>query len=767
MTTRHPATQRGPRHPVLFRLAPLTVALSLLLQGQVQAQTADGDPPMPSTKARAPVTLNFVNADVEMVSKAIGAMLDRQILVDPRVRGSITITSEKALPPQEAWRSYLAALRGMGFTVVENAGLLKVVPEAEAKLQAGTVSIGPPTVRGDQILTQIFRLNHESPNNLVPVLRPLISANNTINANAANGTLIITDYADNLQRLAKIITALDQPAASEVEVIPIHHAMASDLAPLVQKLTESGPSAMVPGAVNSQASATSVLVEPRSNSLIVRSANSARLATVRDIISKLDQPIPGGGPAGNIWVVYLKNADAVKLAEVLRAAMASGAAATSGGGAGGSASSQFSGGTSAGNSTRPNAGLAAQAGGAQGSGTTSAAATTPVAASAGPSTGGQVQADPATNSLIISASEPVYRQMRQVIDQLDTRRAQIYVETMIVKVDAAKAAAWGIQWQGVLGSNNSSVAGVGGTNFGSGGNNLLNLSLSGVTGSTTTTTGSGSASLTLPGQGFNFGLFRKINGIYTLGALAQFLETNTGANVLSTPNLVALDNEEAKIVIGSNVPFVTGSFTNTGTGNGAVNPFQTVERKDVGITLRIKSQIGEGGTVRMTIFQENSTLRTDGSSITDKSAIETTVVVDDGQTLVLGGLLKDEYGDSNGQVPGLGSLPIIGGLFRNDQRSHTKSNLMLFLRPVVIRNQEAANSLTVDRYDAIRALQVNSQPERTSVSDLNASPILPEGLPGQRNDLPLQGNPTQVQLPSNAGPTPASAPTRPFPNATN
>jgi general secretion pathway protein D len=741
MTTRRPPLLRGLRQPALFplcRLAPLTLALGLLGHGAVHAQTPDNDPPMPSTRARAPVTLNFVNADVEMVSKAIGAMLDRQILVDPRVKGTVTITSDKALPPQEAWRSYLAALRGMGFTVVENAGLLKVVPEAEAKLQAGTVSIGQPTVRGDQILTQIFRLNHESPNNLVPVLRPLISANNTINANAANGTLIITDYADNLQRLGKIITALDQPAASEVEVIPIKYAMASDLAPLVQKLTESGGSTNVPGAASNQSAVTSVLVEPRSNALIIRSANPTRMAAVRAIIEKLDRPIPGGGPAGNIWVVYLKNADAVKLAEVLRAAMASGAAASSGGASTGGAGS---GGTSAAPRSAPG-GIAAQPGGTQAAGTASAAATTPVSASAGPSTGGQIQADPATNSLIISASEPVYRQMRQVIDQLDTRRAQVYVESMIVKVDAEKAAEWGIQWQGLLGSSNSNVAGVGGTNFGSGGNNLLNLSLSGVTGSTSATA---SATTTLPGQGFNFGVFRKINGIYTLGALARFLETNTGANVLSTPNLVALDNEEAKIVIGSNVPFVTGSFTNTGTGNGAVSPFQTVERKDVGITLRIKSQIGEAGTVRMTIFQENSSLRADNNAITDKSSIETTVVVDDGQTMVLGGLLKDEYGDSNGQVPGLGNLPVIGGLFRNDQRKRIKSNLLLFLRPVVIRSPEAANALTVDRYDAIRAVQTTSQPEPSVVTDINSSPILPERLPVGRNDLPLQGNPTPVK----------------------
>jgi general secretion pathway protein D len=213
-------------------------------------------------------------------------------------------------------------------------------------------------------------------------------------------------------------------------------------------------------------------------------------------------------------------------------------------------------------------------------------------------------------------------------------------------------------------------------------------------------------------QGINIGILNKINGAFTLGALANFLQTQTGANVLSTPNLVALDNEEAKIVIGSNVPFVTGSYTNTGGSSNSVNPFQTVERKDVGIVLRIKSQIGEGGTIRMTVYQENSTLRSDGSSITDKSSIETTVVVDDGQTMVLGGLLKDEYGDSDNKVPLLGSIPLVGKLFSNDSRTRTKTDLMVFLRPVIIRDNNSMDKLVVDRYDAIRALQQNAQPEK-------------------------------------------------------
>ncbi len=713
--------KRQPRLSAL-RLAPLALALSLAqMTGLAQAQ-ADTEPPMPTTRSRAPVTLNFVNAEIEAVSRAIGAMLDRQIVVDPRVRGQITVTSEKPQPPQEAWRNYLAALRGMGFTVVENAGLLKVVPEAEAKLQAGTVSIGAPTVRGDQILTQIFRLNHENPNNLVAVLRPLISANNTINANVGNGSLIITDYADNLQRLAKIIAALDQPAASEVEVIPVKHAMAADLAPLVQKLAESG-GAVVPGGVAVQGAATSILVEPRSNSLIVRAANPTRMAAARALIDKLDRPTAGGGPAGNIWVVYLKNADAVKLAEVLRAAMASGAAASSSSGS--SAGGGLSSGGSSGSASRPtpgnpNAGIGSSSG-------QSSVATTPVAASASPSTGGQIQADPATNSLIISAPEAVYRQMRQVIDQLDTRRAQIYVETMIVKVDAEKAAEFGVQWQSLLGSTKNNTVGYTGTNFGTS-SNIANLTLAQFGASGSSASSAGTAALN---KGLNVGILNKINGVFTLGALANFLQTQTGANILSTPNLVALDNEEAKIVIGSNVPFVTGSFTNTGTGNGAVNPFNTVERKDVGITLKIKSQIGESGTVRMTVFQESSSLRSDNTSITDKSSIETTVVVDDGQTMVLGGLLKDEYGDNEGQIPGLGSIPLVGNLFRNEGRKRIKSNLMLFLRPVVIRSPADASALTVDRYDAIRALQQTSQPTSSILVPIEGAPVLPERPAGQ------------------------------------
>ena len=720
-----------PRSPWAVAIA-LALGLSLGIPARA-APRADAEPPMPISKAKAPVTLNFVNAEVEMVSRAIAAMLDRQIVVDPRVKGTITITSERALPPQEAWRSYLAALRGLGFTVVETAGMLKVVPEAEAKLQTGTVQVGAPTARGDQVLTQIFRLNHENPNNLVAVLRPLISANNTINANPGNNTLVITDYADNLQRLGKIIAALDQPAASEVEVVSLQHALASDLAPLVQKLTDGSGAAAVPGAPAVAGGSTSILVEPRSNSLIVRAANPARMSTAKSLIEKLDRPSADGGPAGSIHVVYLKNSDAVKLAEVLRAVLASASSAGgAGASAGGGASSFGTAASGLGGNTTGNSNSATGAG--------SAAATTPVAQSARPSTGGQIQADPSTNSLIISAPEPVYRQLRQVIDQLDTRRAQIYVESLIVKVNVEKLAQFGIQWQNLFGNKGDSSLVGAGTNSSVGGNNILGLTAGTVQG----VTGVAGLVNTIMG-GLNIGVAKKIGSVYTLGAVAHFLETNGGANVLSTPTLIALDNEEAKIVVGSNVPFVTGTFTNTGTGTGATNPFQTIERKDVGLTLRIKSQVGEGGAVRMNIYQENSSVQPGSETraqgpTTDKSAIETSVVVDDGSMIVLGGLLKDEYGDAEDRVPGLASLPVLGNLFRSEKRTRVKSNLMIFLRPVVIRDQSTSDKLMLDRYESIRSSQQQVQPEPTLLLPVDA-PKLPEQPPAS----PVQPAPTPAR----------------------
>jgi len=702
---------------------PLTLSLVATplgtLPAPARAQAAAGEAVANRFRGE-PVTLNFVNADIDAVSRAIAAILRQQFIVDPRVKGTMTLYSEQALSPREAYLNYLAALRGLGFTVVEVGGLFKVVPEADAKLQSGTVSVGEVSRRGDQVITQIYRLTHENANNLVAVLRPLISPNNTINANPGNNTLVVTDYADNLQRIGKIIAAMDTPAAGDVEVITLQHAVASDIAALVQRLTDTATGAVQGATV---ASSASVLVDARSNSLLVRAPNPARLAAIRALVDKLDQPIKGGNAAGNIWVVYLKNADAVKLAAVLRAAYAGGSGTSSSGGSSSTPAAPQSSPNTLGTSTSTSSGSTSSA---------SAQATAPVTQSAGPSTGGFVQADPATNSLIITAPEPMYRQLRSMIDQLDSRRAQVYIESMIVEVSGDDSADFGFQWQSIGNSNDKYIGGIG-TNFGTGGTNILTNQ-----GSTTAV-----GALKGIGQGFNVGVVRNFGGTFGLSAVARALQSRADTNIVSTPNLITLDNEEAKIVVGSNVPFITGQYTNTG-GNSNNSPFQTIERKDVGITLRIRPQIGENGTVRMTLFQESSSLAagtapgtSSAGPTTNKKSIESTVVVDDGQIIVLGGLIEDSIVVDKSKVPILGDIPYFGALFRSETRTKKRTNQMVFLRPVVMRDASSSNKLSVDRYDLIRGEQKDVQLPTSPMMPIGGVPVIPPLKPTEDPSQPL------------------------------
>ena len=692
-----------PRHPAL---TPLRVIQRVCL-----AVAGLGFAAVPvlaqQTKAvsRAPVTVNFINADIEAVTRAFAAMINRPILVDPRVKGQITVYSEQPQSVQEAYQSYQSALRGLGFAVVESAGLLKVVPEADAKLQAGTVSVGESTIKGDQVITQIFQLRYENPNNLVAVLRPLISANNTINANPGSNSLVITDYADNLKRIARIIAALDQPASTDLEVIPLEHAVASDLAPLVQRLADSSAGTAIPGGAGA-AGTTTVVAETRSNSLIVRAANAARMAAVKATIAKLDRPVSGLGPGGGLWVVHLKNADAVKLATVLRAAFPN-AGGSSGGGGGSPVQA-------------PQVAQVSVPTGGQGA--ASVQSTSPVTPSGQVTTGGFIQADPSTNSLIITAPEPLYRQVRGMIDQLDSRRAQIYIESLIVEVSGDNSADFGFQWQGLLGQSGDKTGLFAGTNFSTGGSNIVSLSAAAAGGSAT--------GLSI-GEGLNIGLLRNYGGTYALAAIARALQSQVKTNIVSTPNLITLDNEEAKIVVGENVPFITGQFTQT--GGATSNPFQTIERKDVGITLRIRPQIGESGSVRMTIYQEQSAVKSttaagtsNAGPSTSKRSIESQVVVEDGGIIVLGGLIEDTFEEKKSKIPLLGDIPLLGALFRSETREKRRTNLMVFLRPVVMRDADATTKFSVDRYEQMRGRQQEAQPEPSYVVPINSSPVAPK-----------------------------------------
>ena len=671
---------------------------------QANKKTSGNSGNVPAKKSPEPVTLNFINAEIDAVAKTLATLSGHNVVVDPRVKGTITLTSNVPVAPSQALRLFAAQLRTQSFALVESAGLYLVVPEADAKLQSGGVSAGAVPASNGQIVTQIFQLNHESANNLVPILRPLISPNNTLNVNPGTNALVITDYADNLQRLARIIAALDVANATGVEVIPLKNALATDLVPILQRLLDSGAaSGAAPAAGQTDATfKTTVLAEARSNSLILRAANSARMALARSLVSQLDQPADKGPNAasGNIHVVYLKNADSTKLAATLRAAISA-----QGSSAGGANSAMTTGMTSSTNPANNAAG-----GGANASFNS---------AGGQPSTGGQIQADPSTNSLIITAPEPQYRQLRAVIDKLDARRAQVFVESLIAEVSAEKAAEFGVQWQGPLGGKGDTNIGLLGTNFRVGGANLIALAAQGASGNVA------------PSSGLNIGVAHNSNGTYVLGFLARFLQTTGDGNVLSTPNLLTLDNEEAKIVIGQNVPFVTGQYTNNNNTAGSVNPFQTIERKDVGLTLRVKPQISENGTVKLQIYQEVS--RLDPASInsatgliTNKRSIESSVLVEDGGIVVLGGLLQDDFGNSQERVPGLGDVPLFGNLFRADSRSRKKTNLMVFLRPVVVRDGAATESLSLSRYEQMRSVQMDVQPTAGTGMPAIGSPVLPE-----------------------------------------
>jgi len=668
---------RTPRAMVSVAIGVLLVSVMAMSPLNALAQT--------SARSAEPVTLNFNNAEIDAVARTFASITGRNVVVDPRVKGTMTLVTDRPVSRAAAMGQFVAALRLQGYTLVETEGLYKVVPEADAKLQSARVNVQQGEdgrlPAGNQIATQIFKLNFESANNLVPVLRPLISPNNTINANPGSNSLVITDYADNLRRIGRIIAAMDVANATDVEVIALQHAIAVDLAPLVLRLLGASTSGAPPGQLDT-AFKTTLIAEPRSNSLVLRAANGAQLALARSLVARLDQPEAGSsssGAAGNIHVVYLKNADATKIAATLRAAVSGGSAPTAPTGAPG----------------------AAGAGGV---------------AAAQATTGGQIQADVATNSLIITAPEPQYRQLRAVIDKLDGRRAQVFVESLIAEVSADRVAEFGIQWQGALGQAGDTIIGLLGTNFGAGGKNIIDLA-----------TGNGAV---LPARGLNYGAARKTNGVYVLGFLARFLEESGSGNVLSTPNLLTLDNEEAKIVIGQNVPFPTGQFTNTGSNTGSVNPFTTFERRDVGLTLKVKPQISENGTVKLAIYQEvssvlASTLNATSGPTTNKRTIESNVLVEDGAIVVLGGLLQDEYSGNQEKVPGLGDVPLFGNLFKSENRSRKKTNLMVFLRPVVVRDAQATDQLSMDRYDLMRAGLQNAQPVPSVLAPINEAPLLP------------------------------------------
>ncbi|MBV2262003.1 MAG: type II secretion system secretin GspD [Thauera sp.] len=722
----HPYHARGrfKLRSVLRSITPPAIVFSALVF------TALGLASPPALAAGEPVALNFQNAEIDSVIQAIGRISGRNFLIDPRVKGKINLITNTPVAPELTYQILLSALRLQGYAAVEESGVTKLVPEADAKLHGVPVvnnRQGAGGARGDRLVTRVFTLRHESAAHMVNVVRPLVSANNAVTAFPGNNTLVVTDYAENLRRLASVIDSIDTPQG-DVAVLHLQHAMANDLAPvLVRLLAEQQAGGQNAGGL----APPQIVAEPNSNSLLVRAETPSRLAALRQLVTALDRP----GAGGDIRVVYLRNADAVQVAATLNAALAGE------GGTSDAASTQplsrSSGGGGFGTGSSATSGMGVASAPLRGTGT----ATNPTAGGLSSTTrGGMVQPDAVNNALIITAPDAVYRNLRAVIDQLDRRRAQVYIEALIAEISTERAAEFGFQWVG--GGASDKVGILGGQLFDSGGSNLGQL-IAGTAGNGTPTLPNNGLNLVVGGGKVNV---PGIGEVLSLGVLARFLENEVSANILSTPNLITLDNEEARIVVGRNLPFVTGQYANTGGGTTPANPFQTIERRDVGLTLHVKPQISEGGAIRLQIYQEASAVvgsaesAAAGNSVTTKRSIESMVLVDDGAILALGGLVEDSYSGGEEKVPVLGDLPIAGSLFRYDTRKRAKTNLVVFLRPVILRDRESYAALTDSRYDYVigrrdqlpsgaNLLRDPPPGEPAPVVDLAFRPLLPAASP--------------------------------------
>jgi general secretion pathway protein D len=630
----------------------LTLAWVSLALGADVATPPRAPAPKPAPSSASPIqqgsngriTLNLQGADIQAVIKTMSQMTGKNFLLDPRVKGKITIISARSVSRSAAYQIFLSALRAQGFTATPGpGGVVNVVPVGEGKQHAST-SAGIRSHGGDQMVTQVFIVQHGQASQLVPLLRPLMAPTSQLAAYVPANALIITDYAANTRRLQRIIQEVDQPVSSEVTIIPLKNASALDIADLLSKLETTSGGIPRPGPRQTAGGREGVTVVPdqRTNSLLVRTSNPGQLAQIRSLVAKLDTTV---APGGNTRVVYLRNANAKDLVDILRGLIDA---------------NQVTGKTKGKDK-----------------------ATTP----------STIQADEATNALIISAPDAVYNNLRGVVEKLDIRRAQVFVEALITEVQIDKATELGFQWAGGTPAGQGVAGGI--VNF----PQSNSTGLGQLAANPANLANAGGLSLAYLGPKITLPDGSVVNN---LGALARALQQQNVANVLSTPNLLTLDNAEAKIIVGQNVPFVTGSYAQA-TSTSTVNPFQTIERKDIGLTLKIKPQISEGGTIKMDVSEEVSSVSPTAVAgatdlVTNKRSLDTKVIVDDGHTVVLGGLIEDNNQKSRQKVPILGSIPILGALFRYDSKKNVKTNLMIFLRPTIVRTAADSYRVTADRY---------------------------------------------------------------------
>ncbi len=596
-------------------------------------------------------TLNLKDADIRVLIDTVSEVTGKNFVIDPRVKAKVTVVSSKPMDKDELYDVFLSILQVHGFAAVPTGDIIKIVPDVSAKQgPVPTASYKRPG-RGDQLVTRVVAVQHVPAAQLVPILRPLIPQQGQLAAYQPSNSLIISDRAANVQRLIKIINRIDRPDQDEIEIIRLEHAPANDVARTLSALTRKGAKgAAVPGQ-------PVITADERTNSILVSGDKASRLR-IRGLVANLDTPLETGG---DTQVIFLKYARAEELVEILTGVSKSNVAASKG------------------------------APGGKGKGKTSAPAAVARRADV------DIRADEANNALVITAPPAVQQELKRVIAQLDIRRAQVLIEAIIaeVRLDLARelGTSLGIVNRDEVGNGTSPIAV---TNLG----DLANAVLSATAGN----------ALSLPAGALLGGADLR-PGKTNFAILLKALAGDSATNILSTPTIVTLDNEEAELKIAQNVPFLTGQFTNTGAAQGAVNPFQTVERKDVGLTLKVKPQINEGSAIKLDIDQENSSLS--GSStgidiITNKRSIKTSVLAEDGQVIVLGGLMDDSFTDTEQKVPLLGDIPILGHLFKSTSTNKVKTSLMVFIRPVILRDPATADAYTRQKYSYLRARQLDA-----------------------------------------------------------
>ena len=657
-----------------FRAAMLAAVLAFSATGIVSAQS-NGQSVGKISGQR--ITPNFKDADIGQVIEAVAAATGKTIIPDPRVRSTnVTMLSQTPMSPDAFYEAFLALLQVHQYVAVESGGIIRILPEANAR-QMPNIDL-PDRVNGnsDELITQVIAVENVNAAQLVPVLRPLMPQAAHMAAYPAGNILILSDHASNVARVMRIIKRIDQAGDNDVDIINLQNASAAEVVRVVNTFFAQQAAAEGGGA-----SPTRVIADDRSNSVLIGGDKNARLR-IKALVAHLDTPLDNGG---DTQVVYLQYADAEKIATKLKEQISATVAITGG----------------------PPA-----AGGAGGGG---------VAASADKST--TIWAEPETNALVITAPAKVMRSLRAIVDKLDIRRAQVLVEAIIVDVQIEKNAELGVNW--AVWSEDSSNLPVGTFQSQVAGVNLAQLAQA------VDNPSSAPAAL---GNGTTFGIGRVAATGVNFAAMIRAVQGDSNTNLIATPSTVTMDNQEAQLKVAQEVPFITGQFTNTGnTNNGEVNPFTTVQRQEVGTILKITPQVNEGGAlVQLKIDIESSALSgatgDANSAITNKRTISTNVLIEDGGIVVLGGLIQD--GDTRGEqrVPYLGRIPVIGELFKTRNRKREKRNLMVFIRPKILRDGLAAAIETDAKYNYIRDEQIRSMRQKSELLPLipfTPSPTLP------------------------------------------